>query len=403
MNMTARRPPFVVWILVVAALARLAAAFLLPDQNFPDADSYRTAADEMRSFSIMGNPEIMPLYPALIALVGKGMGRAIADILLSVLSVWLVYAIAMKIYRDEAVAAAAAVMAALWPHFIFFAAVGLTETLFIALMLAALLCLYSERYLLGSVALVLSILTRPVLDPIAALLIVLFAMAVHRRSLTFAAKHVVVYAIVYLVLMAPWWAHNYKKYGAFVRLNNADGVVLYTGNNPLNRSGGGINTVDVQFESAIARISDPVQRNLAYKRAAIDYIRADPAHFLQMAAVKFGRLWRPWPYAEDYRNPLIVFISVASALPAWLLALYGLALSLRARWRELLPCFLVMGFVTLVHVVTIGSIRYRIPLEPFVLILAAAGLVSLLRKTQIGRRLLSRVMPDNAATVSSVT
>ena len=46
--------------------------------------------------------------------------------------------------------------------------------------------------------------------------------------------------LVYVALMTPWWAYNYARYGQFVRLNLAGGIVLYTGNNPLNVSGGGV-------------------------------------------------------------------------------------------------------------------------------------------------------------------
>ena len=220
------------WILTLALVVRLVAALLVPDQGFPDAWTYRGAGAQFREFRILTYTDIMPLYPLLLTFVGSGWGQKAADIVLSVAMVWLVYAIAMQIYRDRAIALAAALFAALWPHFIFFAAVGLTETLFIVLVLAGLLSLYREHYWLGSALLVLSILTRPTNDPLAPFLILVFALFVHRRSVGFAASRLAVYALVYVALMTPWWLHNYAKYGEFVRLNVAGGMVLYTGNNP---------------------------------------------------------------------------------------------------------------------------------------------------------------------------
>ena len=40
--------------------------------------------------------------------------------------------------------------------------------------------------------------------------------------------------------MTPWWVHQYEKYGEFVRLNLGDGIVLFSGNNPANTTGGGV-------------------------------------------------------------------------------------------------------------------------------------------------------------------
>jgi hypothetical protein len=34
--------------------------------------------------------------------------------------------------------------------------------------------------------------------------------------------------------------HQYEKYGYFVRTNFGSSLVLYSGNNPLNKTGGGV-------------------------------------------------------------------------------------------------------------------------------------------------------------------
>ncbi len=228
------------WILALALIVRLLVILLLPDQHFPDSGSYRTAGEEFRHWQLMENSNIMPLYPLLVAIVGDGWGQKLADLALSVAAVWLAYAIALRIYRDETIALVAALFCALWPHFAFFAAVGLTETLFIALVLAAFLCLYDQRFFLGSVFLVLGILTRPAIDFLAPVLIVVFAAVLHKERLGIVAKRLLTYVVVYVALMSPWWIYNYARYGQFVRLDLGGGMVLYTGNNPMNVSGGGV-------------------------------------------------------------------------------------------------------------------------------------------------------------------
>ena len=376
------------WILALAFVVRFFVALLLPDQHFPDAGSYRTAADELRHLQFMANNNIMPLYPLLIALVGGGWGQTLADLALSVAAVWLAYAIALRIYRDETIALIVALFCALWPHFVFFAAVGLTETLFIALILAAFVCLYDRRYALGSVFLVLAILTRPAIDFLAPILVVLFSLLLHRERPSRTGFRLLTYALIYVALMSPWWAYNYARYDRFVRLDLGGGMVLYTGNNPMNVSGGGVAPDDADLRAFMA-IRNPVERDRAFEHAAVAYIEQHPWRFVTMMPAKLARLWRPWPYADEYQNTWIVLLSVTSALAAFGLALAGLAFTLRSHFVPLLPCLIYVAFLTAVHMVTIGSVRYRVPLEPMVLILAAAGLVELLRRAEVGRRLLA--------------
>jgi 4-amino-4-deoxy-L-arabinose transferase-like glycosyltransferase len=376
------------WVLAIALVVRAAVLAVLPDQHFPDTQSYRTAAETFRHLHLLADNNIMPLYPLMIAMTGTGWGQNFADLALSLATVWLVYAITFRVYRDEAVALMAALFCAVWPHFAFFTAVGLTETLFISLILASFLCLYDRRFVLASVFAVLSILTRPAIELLAPLLIVYFSLAIHRESLRLAARRLAVYGAVYVALMAPWWVYNYARYGEFVRLDLAGGIVLYTGNNPLNKSGGGVSGHDVDL-GVFPTITDPLQRDKALRHAAISYIASDPWHFVEMMPVKFARLWRPWPYAGEYHNAWFVVISVISAVPVFILALLGLALTLRAHFVQLLPPLAYLGYLTLVHVVTFGSVRYRVPMEPFVLIFAAAGTVKLLRQAEAGRQLLA--------------
>ena len=133
----------VIAILAVAALVRGVAAIVLPDQGalLHDIASYREAAKILASHWQMVDPTQMPLYPLLIAVTGPGVGQLAADIALSVVTVWLIYALTFELFADRLAAAAAGIMAACYLPFAFFAVVGLSETLFIALMLGAFLAL----------------------------------------------------------------------------------------------------------------------------------------------------------------------------------------------------------------------------------------------------------------------
>src|SRR4029079_9103275 len=240
-------------------------------------------------------------YPLLIAVTGPGLGQLGTDIALSVTSVWLVYALADELFAEQYARLLAATATACYPPFIFFSVVGLTETLFIALVLAAFLYWYRGRFTVAAIFAVLAVLTRPVFDLFAPLLVLMFALIVHRLSVTKALQQLGIYVFVYCALMTPWWVHNAKAYGSFVRLTPGSGTALYAGNNPLNRSGGGNLGVDYNL-SAFANITDPIERARALRNAAIDFMVHNPKRFLELAGLKFLRVWRLTPVNEAYRS-----------------------------------------------------------------------------------------------------
>jgi hypothetical protein len=217
---------------------------------------------------------------------------------------------------------------------------------------------------------------RPAIELLAPLLVVIFVVTVHGGTWQEGARRLIHYFLIYLALMIPWWGHNQIKYDEFVRLNLGDGLVLYSGNNPMNQSGGGIWGVDLDTKD-FNHITNPVARNAALKKAAIDYIRAEPAHFVKMSTVKFVRFWRLWPYASEYQSWKLVVVSLLSYGVMLAAAILFLLTQGRRHWRALVPLVLLAGYLTAVHMVSIGSIRYRLPLEPFIIVLGAAWFVGL--------------------------
>jgi 4-amino-4-deoxy-L-arabinose transferase-like glycosyltransferase len=360
-------------ILIGAFLARLTAAIIVPNQGFPDAQRIVELAHQFWHTFQISSPHVMPLYPILIAITGGGWGQLLLDISLSTASVWLVYALAWEIFGDRVAALMAAAGAALYPYFIFYSVLGLTETLFIALLLAAFLAWYRGAFLTAAIFAVLGILTRPSIELLVPVLVVYFAFAIHHYDLRSTARHVLVYGLVYVALMSPWWLHNYVAYGSFVRLNLAAGFVLYSGNNPMNQSGGSILGVDLD-DHRFDYISDPVARDRAFGDAAVSYIKEHPARFVELAWLKFVRFWQPWPYAQEYKNSFYVVVSILSYGPILLLSLMYLALWGRYDLRKIAPILVFIAYLTAVHSVLITSIRYRLPIEPFLIIFASVAL-----------------------------
>ncbi|MFY9684448.1 MAG: hypothetical protein WAJ88_01500, partial [Pseudolabrys sp.] len=317
---------FLLTILAVSLVLRIAAAMLLPQQIIPDALLYREQAGQLwQSFSF-DDPYRMPLYQILTALTGPGWHSLSLDVFLSTAAIWLSFQLSLALFEDAVTALVTALATAVYPFFIFYAVVGLTETLFITLLLAAYVCWYRGWFTTAAVCAVLSILTRPTFDLLAPILVIYFALFIHRLSYGATAKRIAGYAAIYVLLMSPWWIHNYQTYGTFVRLHFGANLTLYGSNNPHNQSGG---VSDVNQDLSFEKIPDVFERDRAYRDAAIKYIAEDPVRFVKLAGLKFTRFWRPWPFAEDYRTPLYIAGSVISFVPVLILSIVYL-LFLRA-------------------------------------------------------------------------
>jgi len=252
------------------------------------------------------------------------------------------------------------------------------------LLLAAYVCWYRGWFAAAAICAVLSILTRPTFDLLAPILVIYFALFIHRLSYAETAKQILGYAAIYVLLMSPWWIHNYHAYGSFVRLHFGANLTLYGSNNAHNPSGG-VSDVNQEF-SEFEKIPDPIARDLAYRDAAVRYITEDPVRFVKLAGLKFTRFWRLWPFAEEYRTPLYVVGSIVSFVPVLVLAIVYLIFFSSGHFVRIFPLLLFIGYLTAVHMVMVGSIRYRLPLEPFLIVLAAAGFTRSLgsMKTQYG-------------------
>jgi 4-amino-4-deoxy-L-arabinose transferase-like glycosyltransferase len=367
-------------ILALAAVMRLALAPLVTALlgYLPDVLRYRAAAADLLTNHMIVDHRVMPGYPLLILLSGGGgFGQLLADTALAVASVWCIARLTRILTGDAMAGLCAALIWAVYPFSVFYAVVGLSETLFVALVLLGFLAYQTQRFALGSLLMVLGILTRPELMILAPILILAFSLVVHRQTITRALKHLVVFAVLFLALMSPWWWHNYAKYGQFVPLNLGGGMVLYAGNNPNNTDGGG---VDVKIDvPGYFDTKDPVARDRMLRQAAFRFIAEHPKRFVELAGLKFLRLWLPWPHAAEYSNAPLAIVTTASYLPLLLLALGGLAVDWRRYGRNLVPIVLYVGYMTAIHMVTIGSVRYRFPMVPFLAILAGAPAAWLLQ------------------------
>lgn len=213
---------------------------------------------------------------------------------------------------------------------------------------------------------------------------------------------------------APWIVRNYRVHGELVLIKSTFGYALWQGNNPAGR---GTDKIPKPEAAALAAAHDGslAGRNRALWEARhetlyIDDVLLKPTGYREFAGLSepersrlLGtRAWefirtRPADYARlclqrlryfllwDETNPKAADPIYRTASITWLAgSLLGLAALGRGR-RRLATTVLAFLLTALFHALTITSARFRIPVESFGFLWAAAGFAP--AWTNIGRRL----------------
>ena len=100
---------------------------------------------------------------------------------------------------------------------------------------------------------------------------------------------------------------------------------------------------------------------------------------MELSGKKLLRFWRFWPYSDSYQKWYLITASLLSYGVVLVMAIGFVLRNSKKYFRETLPIFALFGYLTLVHMITIGSIRYRFPLEPFLIIFASFFLTDVLK------------------------
>ena len=107
------------------------------------------------------------------------------------------------------------------------------------------------------------------------------------------------------------------------------------------------------------------------KEAAIDCVRKHPKEAIRLAGVKFFRLWNVFPNESAFSAVPARLLICLTFLPVGVGAVWGAWRLRRVRLVRLL--WIPAVYVTLLHLIFVSSLRYRSPILPELVILAAAA------------------------------
>jgi hypothetical protein len=175
-----------------------------------------------------------------------------------------------------------------------------------------------------------------------------------------------------LLVLAPWAYRNSRVIGTWVWTTTNGGITAYDGFHP-DATGAS----DQSFVAAMPqlRAMGEVGRSNYLGEQAKRFVREHPARAAQLAVVKAGRTWSPVPLSAEYGGRKYWVIGLLYSVPLDLLVLVGLW---RGRLGRAAKAFLLLPaiYFTIVHALSVGSLRYRVPAEPPLAVIAASALAA---------------------------
>lgn len=188
------------------------------------------------------------------------------------------------------------------------------------------------------------------------------------------------YALALTVLLAPWGLRNRAVLGEFAWLGTNGGVTLYDSLGP--QADGSGNQDFLRHMPEFAVMSE-VQRDRRLAELALEQVRSDPARVLHLAWVKLRRTWSLLPHAAGYTSGPAAWAGAIFTAVLAIGAIAGLVrlLGCRQGWLALLLASPVLYF-TLLHMVYVGSVRYRVPLMPILALLCGCAWLIIQRRRE---------------------
>lgn len=197
------------------------------------------------------------------------------------------------------------------------------------------------------------------------------------------------------ICMLPWWYRNYRLTDRFVPTTLQVGASLYDG---LHQGASGGSDEGMKFSEEFAskltaEENDSEQRmestfeyrlNHRLQSAALDWSKQNPQEVAKLAASKFKRTWNPWPPAAELSSFWVRLTESIGCFGVLVLSAIGV-IAYRARWKEVYIFLLPTIYFTLLHMVFVGSIRYRQPAIVALCVLAGLGAAALIKIGYLGK------------------
>ncbi|MDB5319065.1 MAG: family glycosyltransferase, 4-amino-4-deoxy-L-arabinose transferase [Phycisphaerales bacterium] len=314
-----------------------------------------------------------PGYPLLIAAcAGNVRAVRVVQAVIDTSTVLAIYLLSRRFLTSSG-ALVAAGLVSVNPFLIYFSGLILSETLFTAMLAWGMYLLVRQRTLalsVGVMVLALATLVRPSALGLIVLLPVAAAWTYGWRAM---ARNALLALLAILLVLAPWAYRNayHPQVSAWIWTTTNSGITTYDGFHD-RATGASDQKAFLQEMRTLLFRMDEVERDAYLSQRAHEWIRAHPAQSLKLMGMKILRTWSPVPLSNEYGSSrLYVAVGLCYGVPFDILILLGL-------WKGMLPrtakvlLLLPAIYFTGIHASSVGSLRYRIPFEPPMAVIAGS-------------------------------
>jgi 4-amino-4-deoxy-L-arabinose transferase-like glycosyltransferase len=293
---------------------------------------------------------------------------------LSLVLIWTIYYLGKEIFHP-AVGLWAALITAVYPHFIFYSARILTETPFTLFSLLAVILFIkffkTEKnlfLLMSGFFLGLGILTRPVGF---FLLGLMFLFMFWKFPFRVNLKKISILAAITFLIISPWTTRNYLVFKKFIPVTTQGALVLWVSNNHYvahHPYYGGINSLYQHLPGAAQLITkDEIVRSEYSSRYFMQFIKEYPRDIPRLVWNKAYRFWSPAFFTGSsrawmYKNFYLAILTFS---------IMGVILVFRSPNVKISYLWIILLANFLPALVFWAGPRIRMPAEPVLIILSA--------------------------------
>jgi 4-amino-4-deoxy-L-arabinose transferase-like glycosyltransferase len=379
---TLRAEKYFLPALFLAALAaRLAYSLRLsPLSISPDSLDWTGIAGQLVSGKGFGDTWRAPGYPVYLSAIFLIFGKSVAAVrvfnaLLGSLNCLVIFMAGKKLF-GSAVGRIAALMLAFYPYLIAYSGDLLSETLLTLMISLSLLMIIESsenpstmNLVLTGVVMGLTVLTKATILPF--FLLACGWLWWNTKKL----KAALIVGALTLLTIAPWTARNYAHFKQFILVSPGSYSLWLASNDEalhLETTGELDSPVGVTFHWSPERANELnklplVESEKIYKAEALAWIKANPEKFHFLIRKRLVHFWRLYPMMAYKWQKAAAMLTSGIYIP---LCFIGIILSIKdfKKTSLLIALFAVYTFV---HLFYTAMVRYRVPIDPFIMIFAA--------------------------------
>ena len=387
--------------LVALAPRLLYVLFMNPNNISPDGFDWIQIAHRIAEGKGYGDNWRSPVYSYFLAGIflinGKNLLLVrIAQAIVGACTCLSTYYIGKKIFNKRAGVFAGLILA-FYPYLIYYCGDILKEVVFtflLTLMVAALLISQEKqgiRYkIIAGLMAGLAVLSKSTVLPFVGLASLWYIFCFPRR---FSAGKVKDFALIMFVMaltIIPWTCRNYFHYHRFVLVETDGARHFWQANNQFSILLEEIPHLSVNrlpdeyaiwydtraYQQIINTLS-PAEADKTFYREGLAFITGHKLEYMRLLGKRLVHFWRFYPIVATKTNKIIALLTSGWIIP---LGFLGMVLSWHAYWRTTSLLILLIFSFTATHMIFWAMIRYRVPIDPFVIVFAGFSIDTLLNK-----------------------